>query len=123
MSVGDSLSIKVNNVSYPQVTPGGYGNEPEVIVRAKRNTLGTAIIDVIAAKRKIYLTFPLLSGAQYALLYQAHKTFTNLLVYCWDPDTRTYKTYSCYPNTVTGRMRIPPPNEYWEEVAINFIEQ
>lgn len=87
-----------------------------------RNADGTAMIDFVAAKRKIEVEWPAMNTADMKSVMQAMSAVTFEVTYI-DPETGTENTITCYKGDRTVPVYwIIDGEVLWESLKVNFVE-
>lgn len=89
---------------------------------AGRNANGDMVIDIVARKVKIYVTFRAMDNTEMTRVLEAIRNYVFRVEYL-DPKTNTNVTVQCYPGT-------PEPEYYcildnrvlYKEMSLNFIQ-
>lgn len=93
------------------------------LTKASRTASGKMVMDVIATKRRVDVTWKMLPDAdlqQIIGLITAHKPFFSLQY----PDAGGTATMTCYAGDInTSLWHTINGVRYWSEVTIPFIEQ
>ena len=112
--------IKVNNALIK--TPSEYTVSLEDIVNAERNTLGTMVIERVATKRKLELSWNVLTQAELASILQAVSAVTFTVEYP-DPEDGTLKTGTFYSGSKSaGAIDYRGGTIRWKDAKMNWIE-
>ena len=112
--------IKVNGVEI--LTPSGYAVGIEDIVKAERNLMGTMIINRIATKRKLELSWIFLTQSQLSALLQAVSSVTFQVEYP-DPQAGGMRTGAFYAGGKSaGAIDYKDGEVRWKEAKFNLIE-
>ncbi|MCY9513320.1 DUF6711 family protein [Paenibacillus apiarius] len=113
--------IKVNGADLP--TPSDYSVGIQDISKAERNARGTMIIERIATKRKLELSWLHLSKTDLQrVLTAVSPVFFN--VEYLDPQTNSKKTGSFYAGDRTvGAMDYIDGNIRWKDIKFNLVER
>lgn len=113
--------IKINGVTIP--TPSTYQVSLNDISKADRNANGLMLIQRIATKRKIELSWAYLSQADLANLYTATSDVFFTVEYP-DPQNGALKTGSFYSGDKTaGAIDYKNSVMRWKDVKFNLIER
>ena len=112
--------IKVNGAEI--LTPSVYVVGIEDIVKAERNLKGTMIIDRIATKRKLELSWNFLTQIQLSALLQAVSSVTFQVEYP-DPQAGDMKTGIFYAGSKSaGAIDYKDGAVRWKDAKFNLIE-
>ena len=113
--------IKINTVAI--VTPSTYQVSINDLSKADRNANGTMIIERIAVKRKIEMSWAYLTQAQLATLLTAISSVFFTVEYP-DPMTGALKTGTFYVgDRSAGAIDYKSSVMRWKDIKFNFIEQ
>lgn len=120
-----ALLVIDGNTVTPEPTEYEVSIEP--IVKASRNGNGDLIADLINTKRKITLSWSILSRSEYATIFSYLNTPNFFVsVQYHDPDG-TVKTKTFYPSPrKSGTFRFNSDTNqirHWENVAFSLIEK
>lgn len=113
--------IRINGVQIP--TPSSFIASIEPLVKAERNARGTMIMEHIADKRKLEMTWTYLTpGELQQLLNAVSGTF--FTVQYPDPQTGSTRTGTFYagPRSV-GALSYQNGQMRWKDVKFNVIER
>lgn len=114
--------IEFDSVEIP--TPGSYTVSVNDISKAERNANGTIIIERIATKRKIELSWPYLSSADLSTLFSNFSSNTFISVTYPDPVTGAARTGTFYAgDRSAGAIDYQAGVIRWKDVKFNLIEQ
>lgn len=113
--------VTINGVALP--TPSDYQIGVMDITQAERNAMGTMIIERIAQKRKLQLSWKYLNGTLLAQIFTAVNPVFFDVTYL-DPLTNTYKTGSFYcGDRSTGMIDFLNSVPRYKDVQFNLIER
>jgi hypothetical protein len=112
--------IEINNVKIP--TPSSFKVGINDISNAERNAKGEMLIDVIATKRKLELSWSHLKPIELSQLLQLVKN--TFFVKYPDPETGTEitKTFYCGDKS-TGLYSYVKGKPVWTDISFNLIEK
>lgn len=113
--------IKINTVTIP--TPSDFQVSVMDISKAERNANGDMIIERIATKRKLELTWKYLSQADLsALLIRVSAVF--FTIEYPDPQTGALRTGTFYSGDRTaGAIDYQNDTPRWKDIKMNFVER
>lgn len=113
--------IKINGVALP--TPSDYIVSIMDISKASRNAAGTMVIERIATKRKIELSWKYLSKTEISnVLKMVSPVFFN--VEYIDPEDSAWKTGTFYcGDRSVGALDYRNGNIRWKDIKFNLIER
>jgi len=113
--------IKVNGVELP--TPSTYIVGIQDISKAQRNARGTMIIERIATKRKIELSWTYLSKEQLSIVLNLVSPVFFEVEYI-DPQENRRKTGTFYcGDRSVGALDYRNGNIRWKDIKFNLIER
>ena len=112
--------ISVSGVALP--TPSEFQVGYMMVSKAERNANGTMIIEKIAEKRKLFLTYAYVSESDASLILKAVAPTTYTVVYM-DPQTRSMKSGSFYcGDRNLGMIDYINGKARFKELTFNLIE-
>ncbi len=113
--------IKINGVEIP--TPSSYSVGIQDLSKAERNVLGDMIIERIATKRKLELSWNHLSKEDLAVVLQKVSPVFFTVEYI-DPEANAKKTgtFYCGDRTV-GALDYINGKIRWKDIKFNLIER
>ena len=113
--------IKINNVTIP--TPSSFTPGIQDISQAERNANGTMIIERIATKRKLEMSYNVLTAAEAATVLQAVSGVFFTVEYP-DPQTAALRTGTFYcGDRNIGAMDIKNGVVRWKDLKFNLVER
>lgn len=115
--------LKINNTDVSSLVSGlKVGYETLVSDTSGRNANGDTVLEVIATKAKVYVTFrPMLDDDMSTLLSAIQDYVVN--VSYRDPKTNILKTINCYTGTPEPEYYFILENRVlYKEMSLNFIE-
>lgn len=113
--------IKINGVTIP--TPSTYQVGIQDLSKAERNANGTMIIERIATKRKLEMSWSYLSQSDLSVLLQAVSGVFFTVQYP-DPQDGTLKTGEFYSgDRSAGAIDYKNGVMRWKDIKFNLIEQ
>jgi hypothetical protein len=113
--------IEINNVLIP--SPSTFKVGIMDISNAERNAKGTMLIDRIATKRKLDVSWRDLKGNDLAELLQLVNSVYFFVKY-YDPMTNRLETKTFYVGDRNiGMFSYNNGNPIWDEISFNFIER
>lgn len=113
--------IKIDSVEIP--TPSSYQVGIQDISKAERNANGLMVIQRIATKRKLELSWNFLSQSELATLFQAVSGIFFTVQYP-DPQDGTMKSGTFYAgDRSAGAIDYRNTTVRWKDVKFNLIER
>lgn len=98
------------------------GYETIVDENAGRNAAGTMVFDIIAEKRKLYITIASSSESEMSNFLSACNSYVNTINY-YDPETKTGGSMTTYHSTIEPDiMWANAKGIRYKDLEINFIE-
>lgn len=116
-------NFKINGTDFTHLVANmKVGYETLVSDESGRNAKGKMVIDVVSRKRKVYVTFRPMNGAEMESLLSAIADYVMEVTYL-NPKTNALVTITAYTGT-------PEPDYYWtltneklfRPMDLNFIE-
>jgi len=113
--------IKINGVALP--TPSDYIVSIMDISKASRNAAGTMVIERIATKRKIELSWKYLSKTELSNVLKIVSPVFFTVEYI-DPEENDWKTGTFYcGDRSVGALDYRNGNIRWKDIKFNLIER
>lgn len=113
--------ISINGTALP--TPSGLIVDTDDITNAERNASGTMIIELIATKRKLELTWANIKNSDMITVRGLIESNVTMSATYIDPNTGTTRTGTFYKgDRSAGLLRYWYGEVYWKDFKFNLIE-
>ena len=113
--------LQINGVDLP--TPSDYNIGVQDITMTQRNANGTTLIERIATKKKISITYKVLSGSTLSQILTA-VSYTYYDMTYLDPITNTYLTGSFFSgDRDMGMITFIDGNPIYKDLSFEFVER